>query len=131
MLRNAIGTLVRRSIPLHRDKTCPSTDGRKALAFHCIFKYARQSLASNFDIAERYAEQNTNRLRLTEKQKITLLQLFYYCFQLIDQFYIIATIAYQSRTNFSIFINNNLSGDTIDIVLFCNQIIITCHRFVQ
>ena len=39
---------------------------RKAPAFHCIFKYARQSLASSFDIARRYAELNTNRLRLTE-----------------------------------------------------------------
>jgi hypothetical protein len=38
--------------PLRRAK-------RKAPAFHCIFKYARQSLASSFDIARRYAEQTT------------------------------------------------------------------------
>jgi len=37
--------------PLRRDKTCPSTDGIKAPAFRSIFKYARQSLASSFDIA--------------------------------------------------------------------------------
>jgi hypothetical protein len=45
-------------------RTCPSIDGRKAPAFHCIFKYARKSLASNFYIARRYAEYSSKgRLR--------------------------------------------------------------------
>ena len=34
-------------------------DKRKTPAFHILFQYARQSLASNCDIARRYAEQTS------------------------------------------------------------------------
>jgi hypothetical protein len=40
-------------------KTCPSTDGIKALAINCTFQYARQSLTSNLTLSGDYAKHYT------------------------------------------------------------------------